>query len=116
MASAIANLTSAKSAIEFIDGAVPLVASCGIDDQQKLIDNVLENFDEMRCPNEISEKDFRVRLYYMLRSCKQQLLSEMLSCFIVVSPHSMTVEKCVSTYNILFSDLRMATSAETLID
>ena len=89
--SAIANLTSAKSAFEYIVAAFPHISSCGVQDQQKLIDNVLENFDSMRPLSKISEKDFGVGLYYMVRSCKQQLLMEMLSCFIVVSPHSMTL-------------------------
>ena len=66
-------------------------------------------------PNKIPMKDIGVRLYYMLRGSKQ-LVSEMLSCFFVVSPHSMAVEKCISTYNMLFTDLRMATSSETLVN
>jgi len=112
---AIANLTSAKTAIKFIDAAIPLLPSCGIEDTQNFMDSVFENFDSMKPPKEIPEKDYGVRLYYLLRGSKR-LVTEMLSCFCVVSPHSMTVERCVSTYNMLFSNLRMATMAETLID
>ena len=44
------------------------------------------------------------------------MLREMLSCFCVVSSHSMAVEKCIFTYNMLFTNLRMATSSETLVN
>ncbi|CAB4043854.1 Hypothetical predicted protein [Paramuricea clavata] len=55
-----------------------------------------------------------VRLYSMLRGSKPPA-TEFLSTFCVVSPHSMTVERSVSTYNMLFSDLRTSTSDTTLI-
>ena len=61
----------------------------------------------------IAVKDYGVRLFHMLRGSKEPV-TKLLSSFFVVSPHSMTVEKCVSTYNMLFSDLRMATSEATL--
>lgn len=69
----------------------------------------------MKPSEEISNHDYGVRLYSMLRGSKQPV-TEFLSSFCVVSPHSMTVERSVSTYNMLFSDLRTATSEQTLID
>eukprot|EP00794_Sanderia_malayensis_P014915 gene14915-16457_t len=61
----------------------------------------------------IAAKDYGVRLFHMLRGSKQPV-TKLLSSFSVVCPHSMTVEKCVSSYNMLFSDLRMATTEKTL--
>ena len=76
---------------------------------------VLENFDPMKPGDEISAHDYGVRLYSMLRGSKPPA-TEFLSTFWVVSPHSMSAESCVSTYNMLFSDLRTSTSDTTLID
>ena len=61
----------------------------------------------------IHAKDYGVRLYHMLRGSKQPV-TKFLSGFCVHCPHSMTVERCVSTYNILFSNLRTATKEKTL--
>ncbi|CAB4001643.1 Hypothetical predicted protein [Paramuricea clavata] len=111
----IINLTSAKRAIEFINIALPQLESSGISDKQAFIDAVLENFTEMLPDTHIPARDYGVRLYQMLRGSKQPV-TKFLSGFCVLCPHSMTVERCVSTYNMLFSNLRMATSEKTLND
>ncbi|CAB4032522.1 Hypothetical predicted protein [Paramuricea clavata] len=111
----IINLTSAKRAIEFINIALPQLESSGISDKQAFIDAVLENFTEMLPDTHIPARDYGVRLYQMLRGSKQPV-TKFLSGFCVFCPHSMTVERCVSTYNMLFSNLRMATSEKTLND
>jgi hypothetical protein len=59
----------------------------------------------MKPGEDIAIKDYGVRLYIMLRGSKEPVTG-FLSSFSVLSPHSMMVEKCVSTYNMLFSDLR----------
>ena len=61
----------------------------------------------------IPTRDYGVKLYQMLRGSKQPV-TKFLSGFCVLCPHSMTVERCVSTYNMLFSNLRTATSERTL--
>ena len=67
----------------------------------------------MKPGNDIAANDYGVKLYTMLRGSKPPVPG-FLSCFVVVSPHSMTVERCVSTHNISFSDLRSSTSTETI--
>ena len=42
------------------------------------------------------------------------LVKDLLSAIIVVSPDSMTVERSVSTYNILYSKLRFSTDQYTI--
>ena len=44
------------------------------------------------------------------------LVQEFLSAIVVVSPDSMTVERCFSTYNILFSKSRTSTNQSTLFE
>ena len=111
----IINITTAKTGIEFINASVPLLIPCNITNQEEFINAVLQNFDSIKPKEEISNQDYGVRLYSMLRGSKPPV-TEFLSSFCVVSPHSMTVERSVSTYNMLFSDLRTATSEKTLID
>jgi t-SNARE complex subunit (syntaxin) len=41
---------------------------------------------------------------------------DLLSAIVVISPDSMTVERSVSTYNILYSKLRTTTNQKTLND
>lgn len=102
------EITTATTTIEFIDASLPLLALCNIKDQAKFVNAVLENFDSMKPGDQISAHDYGVRLYSMLRGSKPPA-TELLSTFCVVSPHSMTAERCVSTYNMLFSDLRTST-------
>ena len=61
----------------------------------------------------IPARDYGVKLYQMLRGSKQPV-TKFLSGFCVLCPHSTTVERCMSTYNMLFSNLRTATSERTL--
>ena len=107
------ELTSAKNPKQFIDAAIPLLPSSNISNKQEFVDAVFECFDAMLPSSIIAAKDYGVRLFYMLRGSKKPV-TKLLSSFSVVCPHSMTVEKCVSTYNMLFSDLLMATSEATL--
>ena len=113
----IISLTTAETAAEFISASLPLLATCDVpqSEMQPFIDSVLENFDEMKPKEDIAMKDYGVRLYFMLRESKEPVTG-FLSGFIVLSPHSMTVEKCVSTYNMLFSDLRTSSSEGTLVN
>ncbi len=57
----------------------------------------------MAANSHIPDKDYGVWLFCMLKGSKQLLC-----------PHSMTVEKCVSTHNMTFSNLRMAASEDKL--
>ncbi len=109
-------MTTSNTAAEFISASLPLLDSCGIPqtETQAFIDSVLENFTEMKPSEVIAMKDYGVRLYIMLRGSKVPCTA-FLSSFCVLSPHSMTVEKCVSTYNMLFSDLRTSSSEDTLV-
>ena len=109
------EITTATTAIEFINASLPLFALYNIEDQDKFMNAVLENFDSMKPVDEMSAHDYGVQLYSMLRGSKRPA-TEFLSTFCVVSPHSMTAERCVSTYNMLFSDLGTSTSDTTLID
>ena len=111
----IISITTAKTAVEFVSASLPLLESCKITDQEKFLNAVFENFDLMKPGDEISCQDYGVRLYCMLKGSKPPV-TEFLSSFCVVSPHSMTVERSVSTYNMLFSNLRTATSEMTLVD
>ena len=54
-------------------------------------------------------------LYIMLKYSKSPV-TEFLFTFIVVCPHSMTVERGVSTYNLLHSKQRQSFSEDTLVD
>ena len=111
------SLTTSKRAAEFISASLPLLYSRNIPQSktQDFIDSVLENFDEMKPNEDIATKDYGVRLYRMLRGSKEPVTG-FLSSFCVLSPHSMTVERCVSTYNMLFSNIRTSSSEETLIN
>ena len=111
----IISLTTAKTAIEFVNASLPLLISCNVTDKEKFINVALENFDSMKPSEEILNHDYGVRLYSMLKGSKPPV-TEFISCFCIVLPHSMTVERSVSTYNMLFSDLRMATAEQTLVD
>ena len=44
------------------------------------------------------------------------MVKEFLSAILVVAPDSMTVERCFSTFNILFSKGRSSTSQSTLFE
>ena len=54
-----------------------------------------------------------MRILSMLRK-SAGLVQNLLSAIIVVSPDSMTVERSVSTHNILYSKLRTSTQQSTL--
>ena len=99
----------------FINTCQPYFASTAINDQGQFIDTTLETFDEMKPPNEIAKNDYGVRLYFMLRKSKPPV-TDFLSTFCVVCPRSMTVERCVSTYNLLHAKHRQSASEDTLID
>ena len=112
---AIEQITNAESAGAFINTCQPYFASTAINDQGQFIDTTLETFDEIKPPNEIAKNDYGVRLYFMLRKSKPPV-TDFLSIFCVVCPHSMTVERCVSTYNLLHAKHRRSASEDTLID
>ena len=65
--------------------------------------------------NEVAENDYGVRLYITLKYGKSPV-TEFLTTFIVVCPHSMTVERGVSTYNLLHSKQRQSFSEDALED
>ena len=79
------------------------------------IDSVLKNFDEMKPGENIPLKDYGVRLYHTLRGSKE-LVSGFLSSSCVICPHSMTVERCVLIYNMLYSNLRTSSSEDSLVN
>ena len=79
------------------------------------IDSALENFEQMKPRDEVAENDYGVRLYIMLKYSKSPV-TEFLSTFIVVCPHSMTVERGVSTYNLLHSKQQQSFPEDTLVD
>ena len=87
-------------ATEFISTCQPYFISCGVTNPSQFIDSALENFEQMKPRNEVAENDYGVRLYIMLKYSKSPV-TEFLSTFIVVCPHSMTVERGVSTHNLL---------------
>ena len=111
----IINLTSSKTAAEFIAASLPLFDVCNVDDKDAFIFSVLEHFDAMRPSSDIPSKDYGVKIYIMLRGSKSPV-TEFLSSFCVVSPHSMSVERCVSTYNICYSYRRTSTETDTMND
>ena len=117
MVKRIISVTTSKTATEFINASLLLLDMCNItqSETQAFIDSVLENFDEMKPNEEISMKDYGIWLYFMLRGSKDPVTG-FLSSFCVISPHSMTVERCVSTHNMLFSDLRTSSSEESLVN
>ena len=109
----IIAITSSRNAVEFINAALPLLPIGNIDNTQEFIDSVFENFEGMAPNSHIPDKDYGVRLFCMLKGSKQPV-TKLLSCFCVLCPHSLTVEKCVSTYNMTFSNLRTAASEDML--
>ena len=112
---AIQRITNAKSATEFISTCQPYFISCGVTHPSQFIDSALENFEQIKPRNEAAENDDGVRLYIMLKYSKSPA-TEFLSTFIVVCPHSMTVERGVSTYNLLHSKQQQSFSENTLVD
>ena len=70
LSSRLIEITTATTAIEFINASLPLFALCNIKDQDKFMNAVLENFDSMKPGDEISAHDYGVRLYSMLRGSK----------------------------------------------
>ena len=112
---ALQRITNAESATEFISTCQPYFISCGVTNQSQFIDSTLENFEQMKPRNEVAENDYGERLYIML-NCSKSPVTEFLSTFIVVCPHSMTVERGVSTYNLLHSKQRQSFSEDTLVD
>ena len=117
MVKSIINVTTSKTAAEFISASLPLLKTCNIlqSETNAFIDSVLEYFDEMKPGENIPLKDYGVRLYHMLRGSKEPV-NGFLSCFCVICPHSMTVERCVSTYNMLYSNLRTSSSEDNLVN
>eukprot|EP00794_Sanderia_malayensis_P001837 gene1837-2062_t len=109
----IIAITSSRNAEELINAAIPLLPIGNIDNTQEFIDSVFENFEWMAPNSHIPHKDYGVRLFCMLKGSKRPV-TKLLSCFCVLCPHSMTVEECVSTYNMTFSNLRMTASEDTL--
>ena len=94
-----------------------LIECAGIKDEKvkEFADNVYENFEEFKPITDILEKDYSVRILQMLRK-STGLVKEFLSAIVVVSPDSMTVERCFSTFDILFSKGRTSTSQSTLFE
>ena len=99
------------------NSSLPLLKTCNVpqSETKAYIDSVLENFDEMKPGKNIPLKDYGVRLYHMLRGSKEPV-SGFLSSFCVICPHSMTVERCVSTYNMLYSNFRTSSSEDSLVN
>ena len=93
----------------------PYFISCGVTYPSQFNDSALENFEQMKPRNEVAENDYGVRLYIMLKYSKSPV-TEFLSTFIVVCPHSLTVERGVSAYNLLHSKQRQSFSEDTLVD
>ena len=84
-------MTSSKTAAEFIAASLPLFDVYNVDDKDAFISSVLEHFDDMPASSDIPSKDYGVKIYIMLRGSKYPV-TEFLSNFCVVSPHSMSVE------------------------
>ena len=112
---AIQRITNVDSATEFISTCQPYFISCGVTNPSQFIDSALKNFEQMKPRNEVAENDYGVRLYIMLIYSKSPV-TDFLSTFIVMCPHSMTVERGVSTYNLLHSKQRQSFSEDTLVD
>ncbi len=55
-------------------------------------------------------------IYFCIFRHSTGLVRDLLSAIVVISPDSMTVERSVSTYNILYSKLRTTTNQKTLND
>lgn len=109
------EVSQANTAGEFINAARPLLLAASVEEVDKFVDSVYENFTDMKPSSDISPKDYGVRIFKMLQHSKPPVTG-FLSCFIVLSPHSMTVERSVSTYNVLMSNLRTSTNEDTLND
>ena len=109
----IIAITSSERAMEFVKKSFLLLQHCDITNKDSFTTPLLQNFNQMKPGYAIAANDYDVKLHTILRGRKPPV-SEFLSCFVVVSPHSMTVERCVSTHNISFSDLRSSTSTETI--
>ena len=65
--------------------------------KKKFADEVVENFEHMKPESYIPEDDYTLK---MLRGSRGDV-KMLLSAIVVVCPHSMTVERVVSSYNIL---------------
>ena len=58
----IINLTSSRTAAEFIAASLLLFDVCNVDDKDAFISSVLEHFDDMRPSSDISSKDYDVKI------------------------------------------------------
>ena len=63
----IMDLTSSKTADEFITASLSLLDICNITDKDSFISSALENFDDMRPSDDIPSKDYGVKLCNKLR-------------------------------------------------
>ena len=95
---------------------VPVAVEASNSNNSKAADSQADPTDVAEKPrNEVAENDYGVRLYIMLKYNKSPV-TKFLSTFVVVCPHSMTVEKGVSTYNVLHSKQRQSFSEDTFVD
>jgi hypothetical protein len=104
------SLCVAQTPSEFIDAS-----ECfqGFVDRNQFADAVFEQFDIIRPSTDITLNDYSVRLFYMLRR-SSGLVKKVLSALCVTCPHSMTVERIVSTHTKLYGSLRTSSSLSTL--
>ena len=111
----IKKICGAKSPTDFIDSSRPFLECAGIsgDQVKEFSDTVFETFHDFKPSSDIWRREYSITILHMLRN-SSGLVKDLLSAIVVVSPDSMTVERSVSTYNILYSKLRSSTNQNTM--
>ena len=108
-------ICGAKSPTDFIDSSRPFLECAGIsgDQVKEFSDTVFETFHDFKPSSDTLRKDYSTKILHMLRNSLGPV-KDLLSAIVVVSPDSRTVERSVSTYNILYSKLRSSTNQNTV--
>ena len=97
----IKKLVGCVTAEAFISASSKLFEYCPVSDSESFVNSVIADWEKMKPPNVLLEKDYGSKLLHLIRN-SSGLVQSFLASFIVVAPHSMAVECCVSTYNLCF--------------
>ena len=109
----IMDLVSCATATKFVRVAMSLFEICPVADEEEFVNAVVRDWENMHPPTYFQRKDYGVKLQYMAKKSSYPV-QDFLCAFLVVCPHSMAVERCVSAHNLLFSDMRTSTKIDTL--
>ena len=107
------KVVTCRTSNSFVTAALPLLDIIPTVNKTDFINCAMDHWDKFCPPSEFLKNDFGVMLQYMVRNSKSPVL-DFLASFFVLSPHSMSVERCVSAYNLVYSDLRTQSCIKTV--